>query len=66
MLSSSSCPMSYALLGQGAEVQARAFQKHQQRLNEINDAFQAAIAAEWAAVQKSGKRQAAFLKVPAQ
>lgn len=52
-------------LVQDAAAHAHRFQQHQQRLRDINAAFEAALAAEWAAVQKSGKRQAAFLKVPA-
>ena len=48
---------------QGAAQHSAALERHQQRLRDIHAAFEAAVTAEWAEVQKTGKRQAAFLKV---
>ncbi|KAK9916273.1 hypothetical protein WJX75_000793 [Coccomyxa subellipsoidea] len=47
---------------QGAAQHSAALERHQQRLRDIHAAFEAAVAAEWAEVQKTGTRQAAFLK----
>lgn len=49
---------------QGTAQHSAALQRHEQRLRDIHAAFEAAVAAEWSEVQKTGKRQAAFLKVP--
>ena len=51
------------LCWQGAAQHSAALERHQQRLRDIHAAFEAAVSAEWAEVQKTGKRQAAFLKV---
>lgn len=50
---------------QGTAQHSTALERHQQRLRDIHAAFEAAVTAEWAEVQKTGKRQAAFLKVGA-
>jgi hypothetical protein len=52
-----------AALVAGAKQHSTALEKHLQKLGNIHAAYEAAIAAEWAEIQKTGKRQAFFLKV---
>lgn len=52
-----------AALAAGAAQHKAALEKHQQKLRDIHVTYEAAIAAEWAEFQKTGRRQAAFLKV---
>ncbi|CAL8466598.1 g6134 [Coccomyxa elongata] len=51
-----------AAMTKSAAQHTAALERHQQRLRDIHAAFEAAVTAEWAEVQKTGKRQAASLK----
>jgi hypothetical protein len=52
-----------AALAAGAAQHNTTLERHRQKLRDIHTTFEAAVTQEWAEVQKTGKRQAAFLKV---